>query len=666
MFIFLAFLAIFIGLNIRYSPIVFLSLGLLLIFLIWMKRKKKVALLLIGLISISFGVSFINFSFTRDEYSGMVIDAKDNYYLFSSKLEKLYVYDKEHKYEIGDFLTLEGEKSELSFTMLESDFDFKDYLNKKGVYSELKVNKETINFQNPIRVRNYKNNVLSHYDEDTQSLIKSLFNSGGGESEIRTNMNVLHLSRLLSASGIYLYLFLRIIKYLLPHKLKDKYKDLICIFLTSILLIFTFPKFAIIKIFTVSIFRWINDHLLKKKFSYLQILCGSAVLFLIFDYHLAYQDSFILGYSIPLFAYFVNNSLKIKGKIKKKAVLCFLTLLFLLPFETKYFNSVNILSYPLQLFFTPILMTYSFSSMLVLFSLPMYGFMNGFTWFVKATSDALKPFALSINIPQFNTLLLFLYEFLLAGSIYYYSIMFKPIFKYLVLISVTLMSLYVLPIKNSFTSEVCFINVGQGDSTLIRVKNQTILIDTGGSLYKDIADDVLIPYLRSKRIYNIDLLITTHDDFDHSGAAYLLCENFKVRNYVSSYKDFPIDVGNLRLENYNIYPELWKDDNDKSLVIGFNLFSKYFLIMGDAPIKIEKEIIKNNPNFNADVLKIGHHGSDTSTCKEFLDSISPKEAIVSVGKNYYGHPNKKVINLLNSKKIKIHRTDFEGTIVYSS
>lgn len=666
MLILLVFLAIFVGLNVRYSPIVFAILGLILILLVWKKRNKKIALFVIGLISLSVGVSFINFSFVRDEYSGMVIDAKDNYYLFSSKLEKLYVYDKEHKYEIGDFLTLEGEKSELSFTMLESDFDFKDYLNKKGVYSELKVNKETINFQNPIRIRNYKNDVLSHYDKDTQSLIKSLFNSGGGESEIRTNMSVLHLSRLLSASGIYLYLFSRIVKYLLPHKLKDKYKDLICILLTSILLVFTFPKFAIIKIFTVSILRWINDYLLKKKFTYLQILCGSAILFLIFDYHFAYQDSFILGYFIPIFAYFVNNSLKIKGKIKKKAALCILTLIFLVPFEVKYFNSINILAYPLQLFFTPILMTYSFSSMLALFSFPIYNFMNGFTWFIKATSDALKPFALSINIPQFDTLLILIYESLLVACIYYYSIMFRPVFKYLVLISVTLMSLYIMPIKNSLTSEVCFINVGQGDSTLIRVKNQTILIDTGGSLYKDIADDVLIPYLRSKRIYNIDLLITTHDDFDHSGAAPLLCENFKVKNYVSSYKDFPIDIGNLRLENYNVYSNIWKEDNDKSLVIGFNLFSKQFLIMGDAPVKIEKEIIKKHPKLDVDVLKVGHHGSDTSTCKEFLDSIKPEEAIVSVGRNYYGHPSKKVINLLSSKKIKIHRTDLEGTIVYSS
>lgn len=665
MIVLIIFLFVFIGLNIKASPIVFGLIGLLLILSFLIKRKKKTAVLGILIMSFAFGISFINFSFTGATRSGIVIDAKDNYYLFSSKFEKLYVYDKENQYEIGDFLTLEGEKKDLSFTTLESSFDFKDYLNKKGVYSEFKVESTKINFKNPIRLKTYKNNILKTYNEDTQTLIKQLFNSGGGESEIKTNMTILHLSRLLSVSGIYLYLFLKIVKYLLSSKLKEKYCDLICIFLTSILLIFTFSKFAIIKIFTVLILRFINDYFLKKKFSYLEILCGSALFFLLIDYHLAFQDSFILGYFIPIFSYFVNNSLKIQKKWKKRLFLTLSVLIFLIPFEVKYYNSINLLSYPLQLFFTPLLSFYSFSSLLVFFSIPLQNFMNGFTWFISATSSALKPLALSINIPRFNDWFILLFEALLILNIYYFSIKFKPVSKYLALFSITMMAIYILPIKNKFTSEVNFINVGQGDATLLRVGNATALIDTGGSIYNDIANDVLIPYLKGKRIYNVDLLITTHDDYDHSGAAQSLCENFKVKKYVTSYQSFPINFAGLTLKNYNIYPELWKDDNDKSLVIGFNLLSNSFLITGDAPIKIEKQIIKDNPKLKVDILKIGHHGSDTSTCQEFISAIKPKEAIVSVGRNYYGHPSSKVLSLLKKYNVKIHRTDKEGTIIYT-
>ena len=87
--------------------------------------------------------------------------------------------------------------------------------------------------------------------------------------------------------------------------------------------------------------------------------------------------------------------------------------------------------------------------------------------------------------------------------------------------------------------------------------------------------------------------------------------------------------------------------------------------MGDAPSYIEKEIIKHTEGIKCDVLKVGHHGSNTSTSEEWLKYLSPSEAIVSCGKNNkFGHPNKEVVSLLNKHRIKMHRTDLEGTIVY--
>ena len=89
--------------------------------------------------------------------------------------------------------------------------------------------------------------------------------------------------------------------------------------------------------------------------------------------------------------------------------------------------------------------------------------------------------------------------------------------------------------------------------------------------------------------------------------------------------------------------------------------------MGDAPSYVEKEIIKNEAEIKCDILKVGHHGSNTSTCEDWLKYLSPKEAIISCGKNNkYGHPNKEVVSLLSKYKIKIHRTDLEGTIVYKT
>lgn len=87
--------------------------------------------------------------------------------------------------------------------------------------------------------------------------------------------------------------------------------------------------------------------------------------------------------------------------------------------------------------------------------------------------------------------------------------------------------------------------------------------------------------------------------------------------------------------------------------------------MGDASIEIEKKIMRNNPSLDCDILKVGHHGSETSSSLEFLKQITPSEAIISVGKNnYYGHPSGKVIKNLKAVNAVIRRTDQEGTIVY--
>ena len=119
----------------------------------------------------------------------------------------------------------------------------------------------------------------------------------------------------------------------------------------------------------------------------------------------------------------------------------------------------------------------------------------------------------------------------------------------------------------------------------------------------------------------------------------------------------------MKFENLNVYES--DDENSSSLVLYLSLLGKNFLFMGDAPKEIEKQIIQDHPDLRADILKIGHHGSKTSTAEEFLDVIQPQEAIVSCGKkNGYGHPHASVLSLLSSRNIKIRRTDEEGTIIY--
>ena len=200
---------------------------------------------------------------------------------------------------------------------------------------------------------------------------------------------------------------------------------------------------------------------------------------------------------------------------------------------------------------------------------------------------------------------------------------------------------------------------------MIRSHNKVALIDTGGLTYTDIANDVLLPYLRKKQIYKIDMVLITHYDFDHYGALEELNKTYHVKNIYDYNSIFPIKMGEVTFTNYNYYWSSNSEENDKSLVIGFNICQKDFLVMGDAPSYVEKEIIKHNDSMACDILRVGHHGSNTSTSEEWIKYLNPKEAVISVGKNNkFGHPNKEVIAVLNKYHIKIRRTDIEGTIDY--
>ena len=221
-----------------------------------------------------------------------------------------------------------------------------------------------------------------------------------------------------------------------------------------------------------------------------------------------------------------------------------------------------------------------------------------------------------------------------------------------------------LPLNNLITQEVSFINVGQGDATLVRRDDVSILIDTGGSKHKDIAKEVLIPYFRKNRIYDLDAIIITHDDFDHNGALDSLRNNFKVGVILDNKNQFPYNIDGITF--YNLNNLSYDNDNENSLVLKFQMWGKTFLIMGDASKEVENKLIEEYSDLDCDYLRIGHHGSNTSTSYRFVQFVSPVEAIISVGNNYYGHPHNEVLNALKKNNIVIRRTDLEGTITYKN
>ena len=664
MILLLIFLSLWLGLALS-SAFLGLSITALVFLLFVYKRFRLKALIVCSFfVIIGASLSYLYLIHTpKSSYKGLVYVAKENYFLFNSGGERLYVNMKNHTYDIGDYLTINGQREGLSFNTIESSFDFKNYLNKKGVYHALAPKKITINFHNPIRIEKRREKLLSIFNKEQRSIVGAILFSDGGDSELSDSLKNLHLTRFLSASGIFLGAFHAFFKAILSRHMKDKCAEAISIGILSLYAIFTFPRFSILKAMIFLIVRWINEYKLKKKYSYLTTLSFIGIICLFLNPYLARQESFVLGFSIPLVIYLTNSILK-RHKIKKWFTRYLVIFLFFLPFEIAFYNKIVILSLPLQIIISPLFLLIGIVSLLCFFYVPIYPVIGFLTNILKGIVGVINPLSFGVLLPNLSEILVVVYYGLYIMWLNYLTKGFVPIHRFLLIAQLSIMLINAIPISNYFTNEVSFINVGQGDCTLIRDRDKVVLVDTGGLSYLDVGKDSLIPYLKKKRIYHINTVIITHYDFDHYGGLESLKKEYKIDRFVDYSSSFPIKVGNVTFNNYNYYSKT-NDENDKSLVIGFNICEKDFLIMGDAPSYIEKEIIRNNSSIKCDILKVGHHGSNTSTCDDWIKYLAPKDAIISCGKNNrFGHPNKEVITVLNKYHVRIRRTDLEGTIVY--
>ncbi|MCD9023035.1 DNA internalization-related competence protein ComEC/Rec2 [Cohnella silvisoli] len=271
------------------------------------------------------------------------------------------------------------------------------------------------------------------------------------------------------------------------------------------------------------------------------------------------------------------------------------------------------------------------------------------------------------------------------------------------------------------SATISFINVGQGDSILIRTgEGKHILIDTGGtvSFHKpgeewrarsdpyEVGRKLLVPLLLKRGIRELDALVLTHLDADHIGGAQAVIENIPIRSMLfnGTMKDSPAPAKLFQLAlDHNIpcysvhtdmewkvdattslhalYPraeltdsgntiKIWKEQNERSIVLLISVYGRSFLLPGDLEAEGEREVVAaedktGNKHQRIDVLKAGHHGSKTSTTQEWLNYWQPVETVISVGRNNsYGHPHPTVLARLNASGSQIFRTDRDGEIQY--
>ncbi|MTI53411.1 ComEC/Rec2 family competence protein [Geosporobacter ferrireducens] len=240
--------------------------------------------------------------------------------------------------------------------------------------------------------------------------------------------------------------------------------------------------------------------------------------------------------------------------------------------------------------------------------------------------------------------------------------------------------------------EVHFIDVGQGDAIWIKApQDQNILIDAGGNRY----GDKVVEYLSNHGVANLSAVIGTHPHEDHIGGLDRVIDHFavekvympKVLHNTKTFEDVldAVDRKGLKIStaqagvSLNLQgvdasflapvSEKYKELNNYSAVLRLQYGSQVFLFMGDAEELSESEMLGAYPQtkLKASVLKVGHHGSKTSTGDEWLKAVDPQYAVILCGKdNSYGHPHKEIMEKLEEKGIEIYRTDEDGTVVFRS
>ncbi len=236
--------------------------------------------------------------------------------------------------------------------------------------------------------------------------------------------------------------------------------------------------------------------------------------------------------------------------------------------------------------------------------------------------------------------------------------------------------------------EVHFMDVGQGDATLITCDGHAMLIDAGD----DTKGTAIQNYLRKQKIKSLDYLVLTHPDADHIGGAPVIITKFEiskvfVSNFEKDNKTYrkliqALDDKDLKSltpsvkSKYSLGTaeftilapgDTYDTPNDSSVALLLKNGKNTFLFTGDAEEAAEKDMLSTGIDISADVYKVGHHGSRSSTSQKFFRAVDPDYAVISCGEgNSYGHPHAETLNTLRTNGVAVYRTDEDGTIIASS
>ena len=598
-------------------------------------------------------------------------------------------YFKEEKevlpnFKAGDVVLLRGKLVLPKKNTVPNLFNYRHYLKTKGQYYVVEIESITFLKETTSWFYQVKNWLFHHLEKYESSGYLKLFLLGDKhdlEEEVIDSYQTNGISHLFAISGMHISLLSAILFWLLRRFHMSMILSTILV-MAFILFYMTLVDFTPSVARSVVFFCLLSlKKLFRLKTSTVSIFLGMIGLLLFFRPLIIYDVGFQYSASISFFLILYRKHLKQNSYFRNLLVISTVAFLLGLPISLYHFYQVNLLGIVLNLFFVPFVSFVVFPLTLLTFCFP---FLDSVYLFFTNIMETISLYFVRFDCLNFvfgrpSLFWIFLYYLFLL----FYLFSGKRKFALLTVILSMIFYFQLILFPRQF---FIFIDVGQGDATLFHSGGKTMLIDTGGKLFSSssLASDTLVPLLHSLGIRSLNYLILTHGDYDHMGEGITLVESFKVGKVIfnsGKYNDLELaliqvlneknipyyqNIQELRMGNQSFYflnRQLYDDENDNSMVLYTELHGIKLLFMGDAGVEVEEDLSEKYNLQDIDVLKVGHHGSKTSSSKGFIDEIKPKYSIISVGKNNrYGHPNKEVLE--NLEKSKIYRTDKQGSIMF--
>lgn len=662
-----------------------------------------------------------------DRLSFQVEDQNKNIVQLSYKMKSASEKKQMRQLHAGVSCIFDGERKEPQIARNFHGFNYRDYLYKQNIHFILEATyisecrKTSLSLVQWILLLRQQAilGVTEMFPEQSGAFMNALLFGDRQQMtfEVEGQYQQFGLVHLLAISGSHIVLLMVIVYFILLRSGVTREIATVClIFFIPIYMILAGASPSVIRASITGVLMLIA-FMCSIRLSSLDALSITAICMLIFDPYLVFNIGFQFS-SVGSFALLLSAPLLLEsgnGVIRNSIYISLISQLVSTPILLYHFGYYSPYSIFLNILYVPFLSLIVLPcSIIILICLPIIPFLaksfaNVLSIGLNLSNDFLSyceslPFT-RLNFGQTPILLVALYCVSIISVLMVWE---RRISKGMMFIFAGIFLFistghYVYPYFRE-SGSVTFLDVGQGDAILIRLPydQEIYLIDTGGTIRLNkeewqrkkhefsVGNDILIPYLQKEGIKKIDKLIVTHGDADHIGAAQELLSNITVKEVVFGRKEqeaiLEKAVKKQALEKKVKISEVgegesWRvneaeffvlaptgkerSENNASIVLWAKLGGITWLFTGDLEEEGEKGLVATYPDLRADVLKVAHHGSNTSSITPFLSAVQPNIAIISVGeRNRYGHPHKEVIERFEKMGIEIWRTDKQGAISY--